>query len=166
MSVPAGADTATERGAGDRAIVKPDDINGAGIRIGLQRHEQPPLVDRRRLAPCCRWRRAASRQFQRRGAIQPFHVILTHHERIDRRRPGDVHVIVAEVDAHRRAGRGHQLVEPEAVAIAPVERDRVRSVVDDGEDLAAILLDASRVAADAAFAVGRQRLQQGAVPTS
>ena len=69
-------------------------------------------------------------------------------------------MIVAEIHAHRRAGRRHQLVELEAVAVAPVDGDGVGAVVDGGEELAVVLLDASGVAADAALAVRRQGLKQ------
>src|SRR4030095_7858899 len=69
-------------------------------------------------------------------------------------------MIVAEIDAHRRTGRSHQLVKLEALSVAFVQRDAVRSVVDHRDDLAIVLFDASRIAADAAHSVRRQGLEQ------
>jgi len=49
----------------DRTIVKPDDVHGAGNRIGLQCHEQTSAVDGSHLRGAAIWRSSAS---QRRSA--------------------------------------------------------------------------------------------------
>src|SRR5437879_3423435 len=69
-------------------------------------------------------------------------------------------MVVAEIHAHRCACRRHQLVKLEALSFALVKGDVVGSVVDDGDELAVVLLDASRVAADATLPMCRERLEE------
>jgi hypothetical protein len=65
-------------------------------------------------------------------------------------------MIVAKIDAHRRTGRGHELVKREALSVAFVQGDGVRSVVDDGDDLTVALFDAPRVRQEQAIGALRK----------
>jgi len=77
---------------------------------------------------------------------------LAEHERIDGRLARDIQMIVAEVDADRRAGGRRDAVKLQLVSVALENGDRVRPIVDDGDEPACVLPNVPGVAADAALA--------------
>ncbi len=147
--------------AGYSTVPKGHDIDCPRKRIGFQRHEQTLLVEHTHLCRAANGRRSASHQLQRGGPVPPHDIVVMQLERIDSRRPCHIHVIVAKIYAHRSARRGHNPVETQPVSMAFEQRYRIRSVIHDGNELTVELLDASRITADAALALGGEGLEQG-----
>src|SRR6185295_8675088 len=87
--------------------------------------------------------------------------MLMKYEGVNRRGAGHVQMIVAEIHAHRSAGGRYDLVKCQHVPVASEKRNAVRSVVDDGDESAVVLLDAACVTSNTTPAVGGQRLKQG-----
>jgi hypothetical protein len=147
-------DDAVQRSGHRAVVVERDHVDGAGRRIRLERHEQLLAIEDANLRGAAVGRRAAADQFERGGAVAPADIVSAEDEGIDRRRAGDVEMVVAEVDADRRAGRGEQLLELQAVAVTTEDGHGARAGVHRGEELAVDLTDAARVASDAAAAIG------------
>ena len=93
------------RRAGHPASIERHDVDRARIGIGLQRDQEPLLVNHADLRRAAGRRNSAARQRQSGRAVQPVDGTPVNHERVDRRGAGDVHMVVAEVHADRRAGR-------------------------------------------------------------
>src|ERR1041384_4999468 len=90
--------------------------------------------------------------------------MLTKHEGVNGRGAGHVQMIVAEIHTHRSAGGRYDVVKFQHVPVASEKCNAVRSVVDDGDESAVVLLDAVCVTANTALAVGGQCLKQGVAP--
>src|SRR5262245_47152045 len=146
------------RRPGDRAAVQGDDIDGAWSGIRLHRDEQMRLIEHADLSRAAGRRNPTPGEFEHGTAILCADVFLTQHERIDRGRASYVQMVVAEINADRRAGGRDKLLELQTIAITLEDRHGSGAVVHGREQFAFELANAARIAAHAAFALSWQCL--------
>src|SRR5262245_37037935 len=104
-------------GPGDRSMVQGDYIDGAWSWIGLHGNEQMRLVENADLSRAPRRRNSTLGKFERGAAVLCADAFLVQNERIDRRCASYVHVVVAEINAHGRAGGRDNFLEFQTLAI-------------------------------------------------
>src|SRR5262245_18099570 len=91
-------------------------------------------------------RQPAGEELQRGATIETRDRVLVHRERVHGRRPSDVYVIVAEIDADWRARGRNGSLELESASVALKDCDCAGAVVNSRKYLTIELPDAAGVA--------------------
>jgi len=143
----------------DCAILKRNDVYGSRNRIGLQSNEKAVIIGCCDLSGTADVGDATARQVQCCRAIKESDVTSVQREGVHGRCAGNIHVPVGKVHTDRGTGCDDQVFKDQSITGAAEYCNRPGSIVDGSEQTTILLLDPTRISADAAFSMGRKYLK-------